>query len=469
MAPNTASKGTILVVDDDPAMCEFLEQGLGTFGFSVEGLTSEAQALERIERADLDAVVTDLRMRGMGGHELCRAIVARRPDLPVLVLTAFGTYETAVDAIRVGAYDFLSKPVQLDTLAIALTRATDRSVLRREVQRLRRSLDETQGFGEILGESPSMRRVYRLLSRIAGSDSSVLLTGESGTGKELVARALHTNGSRPEGPFVAINCAAMPEPLLEAELFGHEKGAFTDAKTGRAGLLVLANGGTLFLDEIGDMPMGLQVKLLRAVQERTVRPVGGRREVPFDARIITATNRDLEGLIELGRFREDLYFRVNVIQVELPPLRARGQDVLLLAQAFLQKIAGRTGTEVTGIDPEAASKLLAYAWPGNVRELQNCIERAVALAHGELVTVQDLPDRIARTRPAHQLPAMPDDEAGIVPLEELERGYILRALELVGGSRARAAKLLGLDRTTLWRKLERYRLIDEKNETKTWS
>ena len=365
--PETSSKGHVLVVDDDLAMREFLEQGLRSLGFSVETRMSGRAALECLQIADFDAVVTDLRMPAIDGHELCRQIANRHPDIPVLVITAFGSYETAVEAIRAGAYDFLSKPVELDALAIGLTRAIERRGLRREVQRLRQSLDETRRFGELLGESPAMQKVHRLLERIATSDASVLITGESGTGKEVIARALHERGLHPGGPFVAINCAAMPEPLLESELFGHEKGAFTDAKTSRAGLFAEANGGTLFLDEIGDMPLGLQAKILRALQERTTRPVGGRREVPFDARIVAATNRDLLALIEDGRFREDLYFRINVIQIEVPPLRARGSDVLLLAQRFVETVAKRAGKNVVGIESTASGKLLAYAWPGNVR------------------------------------------------------------------------------------------------------
>jgi DNA-binding NtrC family response regulator len=451
----TASKGSVLVVDDDRAMCEFLEEGLPTIGFTAETRTSARDALERLGTSDFDAVVTDLRMPGVDGHELCREIASRYPDVAVIVLTAFGTYETAVEAIRAGAYDFLSKPVRLDALSVALTRAIERRALRREVQRLRRSLDETRGVGDLLGESPAMQEVYRLIDRIAGSGASVLITGESGTGKEVVARTLHRRGPHAAGPFVAINCAAVPEPLLEAELFGYEKGAFTDAKTSHTGLFVEANGGTLFLDEIGDMPLGLQAKILRALQERTTRPLGGRRELPFDARIVAATNRDLATLIEQGRFREDLFFRINVIQVDVPPLRARGNDVLLLGQHFLETLAKKTGRNVVGIESSAAAKLLEYPWPGNVRELHNGIERAVALTRHDHVTVADLPERVVAYRP----PALAPDAAvptSFVTLDEMERRYVLQVLEAVGGNRSAAAKTLGLDRTTLWRKLERY-------------
>ncbi len=455
MSAPGSTRGHVLVVDDDVAMTEFLEQGLATHDFVTETVRSAGAALDRLSVGEFDVVVTDLRMPGLDGHELCRQIATRHPDVPVLVLTAFGTYEAAVDAIRAGAYDFLSKPVALDVLAIAVTRAIERRKLRLEVRRLRSTIDEGRGFGELLGESPAMKKVYGLLGRIAGSDASVLITGESGTGKEVVANALHRRGLHAAGPFVAINCAAMPETLLEAELFGVEKGAFTDAKSSRPGLFVEANGGTLFLDEIGDMPIGLQAKILRALQERTTRPVGGRREVPFDARIVAATNRDLTALIDEGRFREDLFFRINVIQIDLPPLRARGGDVLLLAQRFVDDVAKRAGRRVVGIESSAAEKLLAYAWPGNVRELHNCIERAVALARHDQITVDDLPERIASYRASHFVVSA-DDPTELVTLEELERRYILRVLETVGENRTLAAKTLGLDRTTLYRKLERY-------------
>jgi two-component system response regulator HydG len=297
--------------------------------------------------------------------------------------------------------------------------------------------------------------VHELVERIADSDASVLITGESGTGKEVVARALHRGGRRKDGPFVAINCAALPETLLESELFGHERGAFTDARAARSGLFVQANGGTLFLDEIGELPLPLQPKLLRALQERVVRPLGGEREIPFDVRLVAATNRDLDTAVHDGRFREDLYFRVNVIHVPLPPLRARGGDILLLAQTFVGAYGARSGKQVTGLSPQAAERLLAYAWPGNVRELENCIERAIALAQHDQILPDDLPEKIRDYRRSHVLVAS-DDPAELVPLEEVERRYILRVLEAVGGNKSQAAQVLGLGRKTLYRKLEEY-------------
>ncbi len=439
-------------------MCELLESSLGKRGYSVVSVQSGEAALAKLEAPgedEFDVVITDLNMRGMRGNELCARIVAGREDLPVLVLTAFGSLDAAVEAIRAGAYDFLTKPVQIGALGIAIERAIEHRRLRVEVRQLRRAVEHQRGFDDMIGQSPTMRQVYDLLDRVAGTDASVLITGESGTGKEVVARALHRRGQRKDGPFVAINCAAMPESLLESELFGHAKGAFTDAKTARAGLFVQAHKGTLLLDEIGEMPLGLQPKLLRAIQERVVRPVGSTQEVPFDARIITATHRDLEGLVEEKRFREDLFFRINVIQLKLPPLRARGSDVLLLAQHFIERFAERMSKPVVGLSPQAAQKLLAYSWPGNVRELSNAMERGVALTRSGEVGVADLPEKITEYRTSHVVIAS-DDPTELVPLEEVERRYILRVLEACGGNQSSASRVLGLDRKTLRRKLDKY-------------
>jgi len=324
--------------------------------------------------------------------------------------------------------------------------------LREEVKRLRRLVGEAQRFDELVGESPAIVRVRQLLDRVVDSDASVLVTGESGTGKEVVARILHRHGRRKEGPFVAVNCAAMPEQLLESELFGHARGAFTDARAARTGLFVQAHRGTLLLDEIGDLPLALQPKLLRALQERVVRPVGGNEEVPFDVHVVATTNRDLESAVEEGRFREDLFFRIDVLRVDVPPLRARGSDVLLLAHHFLRPCAERSGKPIQGISHGAAEKLLQYAWPGNVRELQNCIERAVALTGHEQILVEDLPERIRAYGRAHVVVAS-DDPSELVPLEVVEQRYIARVMEAVGGNKTLAARVLGLDRKTLYRKL----------------
>jgi two-component system response regulator AtoC len=451
-----SAPASILLVDDDRDLCETLSLGLRKRGYAVTTRGSAADGAAALDSEPFDAVLTDLNMRGSSGIDLCATVVERLPDVPVIVLTAFGSLETAVQAIRAGAYDFISKPVEMDALAIALERAIKHKQLREEVRRLREEASRAAAAHpvDLLGESDAMRRVYDLLDRIADSEVSVLVTGESGTGKEVVARALHARSRRAGHPFVAINCAAVPEPLLESELFGHARGAFTDAKEARVGLFQQASGGTLFLDEIGDMPLTLQPKILRSLQERSVRPVGTTQEVPVDVRLVAATNRDLEEAIEERRFREDLYFRINVVQIPLPPLRARGGDVLILAQQFVTRAAARAHKNVVGIAPAAAEKMLAYAWPGNVRELQNCIERAVALTRYDHIAVDDLPEKIRDYRRSHVLVAS-DDPTELVPMEEVERRYIMRVMEAVQGNRTAAARVLGYDRKRLYRKLEK--------------
>jgi two-component system, NtrC family, response regulator AtoC len=446
----------VLIVDDDQALCETLQAGLVSRDFDVSWRTSGDQALMLLDKGDFDVVVTDLHMGHPDGIAFCQRVVERRHDIPVIVLTAFGSLDTAVLAIRAGAYDFISKPVQIDVLGIALRRASKHRALHEEVKRLRSASGAPPSeSSELLGSSPAMHAVHDVVARVADSDASVLITGESGTGKEVVARVLHRTGRRREGRFVAINCAAMPEPLLESELFGHARGAFTDAKEAHAGLFTQASGGTIFLDEIGDMPLGLQPKILRVLQERTVRPLGASSELPVDVRVIAATNRDLESAIEERRFREDLFFRLNVIHLELPPLRAREGDILTLTQHWIAKTAAREKRSILGVSPAAAEKLVAYSWPGNVRELQNCIEHAVALARYEQITPEDLPDKIKNYRSSHVLAAS-DDPSELVPMEEVERRYILRVLQAVAGNKTAAARVLGIERKTLYRKLERY-------------
>ena len=446
--------GRVLVVDDDQDACDLMESILGKH-FEVATRTSGAQALELVADKDFDVILTDLSMEGMTGIELCERILGTRPDVPVVVVTGHGSMESAIAAIRVGAYDFITKPVDSKLLSLSVSRAIQHSQLNEEVSRLRRAVSDTQRFSEIIGASAAMRKVFDLVGRVAESDASVLITGDSGTGKELVARAVHQHSPRRDGPFMAINCAAVPHTLLESELFGHMKGAFTDAKVNRMGLFQQANGGTLFLDEIGEMPIEMQPKLLRALQERKVRPVGGNQEVNFDVRIVAASNRDLETEVYEKRFREDLYYRINVVRVDVPPLRERGGDILLLAQHFVERFANRNSKRVRGISAGAADKLLGYEFPGNVRELENCIERAVALARFDQVTVEDLPEKI-RDYQANRLVLSVDDPAELVSLDELERRYVLRVLSLVGGNKSRASEILGLDRRTLYRKLERY-------------
>lgn len=446
----------VLIVDDDAELCETLELGLRKRAYDVACVTRAAAALDRLLAEDFDVVLTDMTMPGGDGISLCEQVAANRPDVPVVVMTAFGNLDAAVAAIRAGAYDFITKPAQLDVLAIALDRAARTRALRDEVRRLK-SPPRDDAFGGLTGQSEAMRRVFDLVDRVADSEATILITGESGTGKEVFANTIHQRSRRARGPFVAVNCTAMPETLLESELFGHTRGAFTDARESRTGLFVQARGGTLLLDEVGDMPITLQPKILRVLQERKVRPLGSSTEVAIDVRVIAATNRDLEAAVEEKRFREDLYFRLNVIQVALPPLRSRGGDILPLAQHFLETLAQRAGKSVTGIAPATAERLVAYPWPGNVRELQNCMERAIALARFDRIVVDDLPERVRDYRTSHVLLAA-DDPSELVPLEEVERRYTLRVIESVRGNKAAAARILGVERKTLYRKLERWGL-----------
>ena len=447
----------VLVVDDDPAMCTMVRAHLVKRRYDVTACEAAAGAFELLRASDFDVVVTDLRMPGMNGLELCERIVADRPDIPVIVITAFGSLDLAIAAIRVGAYDFVPKPFDIEHLCIALSRAVQHRSLPRDVARLARAASGPRRAGNLQGDSAAMQRVLELIERVGEAEASVLITGESGTGKELVARALHECSRRRNGPFVAINCAAVPETLLESELFGHARGAFTDARTARAGLFAQASGGTLFLDEIGELPVGLQPKLLRALQERRIRPLGGEGEISIDTRIVAATNRDLESACAERTFREDLYYRINVIRIELPPLRARGTDIVLLAQQFVRDCASATGKAIRGLSPAAADRLVNYSWPGNVRELQNCIERAVTLARYDEIVVEDLPEKIRRYRRSHVV-AAGQDESDLVSMEELEHRHIQRVLDAAGGNKTLAARILGFDRTTLYRKLDRYGL-----------
>lgn len=449
-------RGRILIVDDDRSTCELLEESLSRSNFEVTWCTAVSEALALFDESEFDAIVSDLNMPEIDGIEFCERIAGSRENLPVIVITAYGSFDTAVAAIRAGAYDFVTKPFEKEELVLALDRAVQHHHLKAEVKRLRETVGETSTATSLLGESDVIKSLRVLIRRMAEADTSVLISGETGTGKELVARELHDRSNRHTGPFIAINCAAMPETLLESELFGHVRGAFTDARNDRTGLLVQANGGTLFLDEIGAMPMGLQPKVLRALQERKVRPVGSNSEIDFNVRIISASNVNLETAVDQGRFRQDLFFRINVIYIEVPPLRSRGSDVLLLAQHFIKGFSERLNREVHGLHHSAAEKLQTYSWPGNVRELQNCIERAVALTERELITVEDLPEKIRSYRPSHLFLAG-DDPRDLISLAELERRYILKVLETVRDSKTEAARILGLDRKTLYRKLEQYK------------
>ncbi len=449
------SNGALLVVDDDADMRAMLQAALQSRGHGVELASNLHEALDVLHDHDVDTVITDLKLDGESGLTVCRKSAELRPDVPVIVITAFGSMDSAVAAIRAGAYDFINKPIDLEALTLTVRRAVEHHRLKRELQRLKESGARRGPLGRLVGDSPPMRRVYDLVERVADSDASILITGESGTGKELVARALHENSSRRTGPFVAVNCAAISAQLLESELFGHVRGAFTDAKTDRTGLFVEANGGTLFLDEIGEMPLEMQSKLLRALQERKVRPVGGSREISFDTRIVAATNKDIDAAVERNEFREDLFYRINVVRIAVPPLRSRGGDILELAQGFLDKFGRQSSKRVEGFVSDAARKLLDYDWPGNVRELENVVERAVTLTRFDKITVEDLPERV-REHKSDTFVVPAEDPEYLPTLDELERRYIARVLKVVNGNKTQAAKVLGVDRRTLYRKLERY-------------
>ena len=447
------SNGKVLIVDDEKAMCELIDTALQMRGYESTWCQSADDAMNRLMEAEFDVVLTDVKMPGTSGLQLCQQINRLRPDIPVVVMTAFGTLETAVAAIRSGAYDFITKPVELEMLALTIARAVERRRLATQIHLLEQQAKVDGGFGDLLGESPPMRKLYEQLRRAAPSDASILISGESGTGKELVARSIHQFSSRADKPFVAINCAALSETLLESELFGHVRGAFTDARSSRRGLFLEAEGGTLLLDEIGDMPLSMQVKLLRALEENRLRPVGSDEEVEFDVRVLAATHRDLESDVEDGRFRQDLFYRINVIQLHLPPLRSRGSDILRLAARYIEVFAERSKKEVSGIAEPAAEKLLSYSWPGNVRELRNVMERAVALTPYDMVTLGDLPDKIRHFQ-ATTIFIGGEDPTELVPLEEVERRYIEHVLKAVNQNRTQASKILGLDRKTLYRKLK---------------
>ncbi len=449
--------GHILIIEDDQDMCEMLDVGLARRGFSTYACVHGLKAVAVIDREQPDVILTDINLPDVSGVQVCREVVATWPEIPVVMMTAFGSMETAIEAIRVGAYDFITKPLDLDILAVALQRAVDHRKLKQQVQVLSEAFARIHSFSGMVGESQVMKDLFSRLERIADAETSVLITGESGSGKEITARALHAYSRRKEKPFVAINCSALPDNLLESELFGHIKGSFTDAWQDRKGLLLEADGGTLFLDEIGDIPLSLQPKLLRALEERTVRPVGGNREIPFDVRVIAATNIDIERAVAEGLFREDLYYRLNVIKVDVPPLRRRGTDILLLADKFVRDFAGKQGKKVTGLAESTAKRLLGYAWPGNVRELRNAMEHGVAMTLFDRIVSEDLPQKI-RSHAGNALFLETADPIELISLEEMSRRYIAHVLKTVKGNQSVAAHILQIDRKTLYRKLQK--LID---------
>jgi DNA-binding NtrC family response regulator len=442
--------GRILVVDDAPEGCGVLGAMLRAEGTHLVTTSSAAEALARLGQEAFDVVFTDVAAEG--GLELCAQVCSIDPDLPIVVVRP-GSMGGAIAAMRAGAYDFLTKPVDQALLGISVARALQHRRVYADVKRLRAVTIPTPALGEIIGSGAAIQRVRDNIARISGSDASVSIRGETGVGKELIAHSIHASSALHAGPFVALNCAAVPAALLESELFGHERGAFTDAKVERTGLFVRADHGTLFLDEVGDLPLELQPKLLRALQERRVRPVGANTEIPFKARLLTATNRNLEVEVKEKRFREDLYYRINVVQIDIPPLRERDGDVLELAQYFLQN-ACRGGGTTPGLSPEVAEKLIAYHWPGNVRELENCIARAVAFARYDELTVEDLPEKVRAYRVDRFVAVNKAME--VVPLAELEKRYVQRVLAHLNGNKTLVAQVLGIDRRTLHRMVDKW-------------
>jgi DNA-binding NtrC family response regulator len=445
---------TVLVVDDDLAMREMLGSLFRDHGFRVEEAARADEAIARLAEAEFDVVLSDIRMPGKSGIEMVGDVKRLRPATPVILMTAFGSVASAVEAMRAGAFDYVTKPFEPEAVLFAVERAVERRVLEEENRTLRRAVERTASLGDLIGASPAMRDIAALIRKIAHNRSSVLITGESGTGKEVVARTLHFHGSRAAEPFVPINCTAIPEGLLESELFGHVRGAFTGAHASKRGLFEQANGGTLFLDEIGDLGLGLQSKLLRVLQDREVRPVGGNTSMPIDVRIIAATNKDLEKELSEGRFREDLYYRLAVIPIHIPPLRERREDVPALAEAFLRKHDPSGRHRLT---PETLSRLQGHPWRGNARELENVLERAVALADADEIQPEDLPlgDRPAESRERPLDTLVRDSAQRCLSLDELEDIYIDEILRRTGGNKVRAAHLLGIDRKTLYRRAER--------------
>jgi len=445
---------TLLVVDDDLAMREMLASLFMERGFAVQQAASADEALECLRDVEYDVVLSDIKMPGRSGIEMVGEIREMRPEIPVVLMTAFGSIDSVIEAMRAGAFDYITKPFEAESVMITVDRALERRALEEENRRLRRAVDQTSAFGDLIGVSPAMREIFALIKKVAHSRASVLITGESGTGKEVVARTIHYHGSRSENPFIPINCTAIPEGLLESELFGHLRGAFTGAHTSKQGLFEKARSGTLFLDEIGDMGLGLQSKLLRVLQDREIRPVGSTQSRKIDVRIITATNRDLQKEMEEERFREDLYYRLNVIPIHIPPLRNRPEDLPLLVDAFVKRHSDGVPQHVSRA---AIERLMKFPWKGNARELENVIERAIALSSGGQIDLDDLPaadfDDGGRRDAADEFPRSAAQRR--LSLREVENLYIEEVMRLTDGNKVQAAKILGIDRKTLYRRAER--------------
>ncbi len=455
--------GSILIVDDERGQREILTMILQGEGYAVSEASTVREALTLLDRQEFDLILTDLKMPGQSGLELLAQVMTDDPQQCVIMMTAHGTVDSAVSAMKQGAFDYLEKPLERENLLLTLRRAFERITLLRENRVLQKRVAEIQRISSIIGDHPKMKEVYRIVTKIAPTTSTVLIYGESGTGKELVARAIHDRSPRTAMPFMAINCAAIPETLIESELFGHEKGSFTGANAREIGILEAADGGTVFLDEIGEMNVAMQAKLLRAIQEREIRRVGGKGNIPLDVRIISATNRDLEQEIRKGTFREDLFYRLNVIRINLPPLRERGSDIATLAAFFVAKYREVTGITVEGLSKPALKLLLNYTWPGNVRQLESVIERAVLMTEGTIIQPEDLPGEISNlTVHGGMVPfELPPDG---INFEEMEKALIIKAMERADWVIGKAAPILGLTYKTLQYRLDKHGI--EKPEKK---
>ncbi|ACL65736.1 two component, sigma54 specific, transcriptional regulator, Fis family [Anaeromyxobacter dehalogenans 2CP-1] len=442
----------VLIVDDETDSREALAELTQRWGYDVQTASDGTEALRRAIEGHPDVILTDLVMPNMDGLWLLRALRAELPDCPVVLLTGRGTIQTAVQAIREGAFDFIEKPLEVPRLRLVLERALEKKETMREVQLLRRRIAALAPGTDMIGSGPAMQRVFELVKKVSPSNASVVIAGESGTGKEVVARAIHNLSPRKDKPFVALNCSAIPATLIESELFGYERGAFTGADQRRLGNFELAHNGTLFLDEIGELPLELQAKFLRVLEERKIRRLGGRSEVEVDVRVICATNRDLKEEIRRGRFREDLYFRLHVFSILLPTLKERREDVPLLVHHFIEKFNAETGKRVQGVSPAAMAVLQGYAWPGNIRELRNTVERAMILVDGEVIGEEQLPPDMPASRPEAATLRVP---LGL-HIDKVEKEYILASLQRNGGNKARTAEILGISEKTLYNKLNRY-------------
>ncbi|KVV01851.1 MULTISPECIES: sigma-54-dependent transcriptional regulator [Pseudomonas] len=456
----------VLVVDDEPKLCDLLSSALSQNDVHVFTASNGVQALAILEQEDIDLVISDWRMPGMDGPQLLAEVKQRYSHLPVIVMTAYSTVKNAVQSMRNGAYDYIAKPFDIDELDITVHKALQFRDILRDNARMRAELDQHQPFDNLIGDSPSFRRVLQAIDSVRDSSATILLTGESGTGKEMVARAIHKHGSRADKPFVAVNCAAIPEGLLESEMFGHRKGAFTGAVTDRVGRFMQADKGTLFLDEVGDMPLALQAKILRALQERVIEPVGDPRERKVDVRVIAATHKNLLEAVANKEFREDLYYRLNVFPIQLPALRERIEDIAPLARHFAHNLGATAGKRITGFSPDALQAMAEYNWPGNIRELQNCVERATIVATSSTIEDSDLPPYLFSAQPHQQCgvlesgPSVPPDlEAA---LAEVEKAYILAALQQANGVQAAAAQLIGISERSFWYRLKKLDIHVEK-------